>query len=55
MYTEIKVLRNVKTNRIVLVDRKTGQAFASYGKKDEQHKFFNTYHEDIIEDFKPSI
>lgn len=54
MTTEIKILRNTKTNRIVLVDRKTGQAFISFGKKDKQHEFFNKYHSDIIEDFKPS-
>lgn len=53
MYAEIKILRNIRTNRIILVDRKTGQAFASYGKETKEYKFFSEYHSDIIEDYKP--
>ncbi len=54
MYTEIKILRNSTSNRIVLVDRKTGQAFISFDKDSDQYKFFKNYHSDIIEDFKPA-
>jgi len=50
---EIKVLKNTNCNRIILVDKKTGQAFVSFSKESPQYKFFAECHKEIIENFKP--
>jgi hypothetical protein len=52
---EIKILKNIRSNRIILVDKKTGQAFISFGKKDEQYAYFMNHYSDIIEDYTPRV
>jgi hypothetical protein len=51
---EFKLLKNTRTNRIILVDKTNGMAFVSYGKEDKEYKYFMQYHSGSIEDYKPT-
>ncbi len=50
---EIKILKNVVTKRLILVDKQTGQAFFSFGKDNKMYEYFTENHEEEIEDYKP--
>lgn len=50
---EITINRNIITKRLVLIDKKTGMAFASFGKENKMYEYFNEYHKEEIRDFIP--
>jgi len=54
MYIEIKILKTTTTNRLILVDRKTGMAFISFSNKSKMHKFLTEHHSEKIEDYTPT-
>ena len=53
MSLEIKILRNTKSKRLILVDIKTGLAFYSFGKENKMYDFFEKYYSEEITEYKP--
>lgn len=51
---EIKILKNTKSNRLILIDKSNGQAFISLDKKDKIYKYLIENRDDEIEDYKPT-
>lgn len=50
---EIEILKNTRTNRLILIDKSIGMAFMSLGRNDRIYKHLIEYHSEEIKDYKP--
>jgi hypothetical protein len=52
-FLEIQIKRNIRSKRIVLIDKKTRISLISFDKKSFVAEFLEHYYNDKIMDFKP--